>query len=37
MDEEWKATVERMVGKGANLSLAEQEAVIRYLADTYPK
>ncbi len=37
MDEEWKATVERMVGKGANLSLAEQGAVIRYLADTYPK
>jgi len=37
MEEEWKATVERMVSKGANLSLAEQEAVIRHLADTYPK
>lgn len=36
-EEEWKATVERMVGKGANLGSAEQEAVIRYLAETYPR
>jgi cytochrome c5 len=36
-EEEWKATVERMVSKGANLDSAEQEAVIRYLAETYPR
>jgi cytochrome c5 len=36
-EEEWKATVERMVGKGAMLSQAEQELVIQYLAETYPK
>ena len=36
-EEEWKATVERMVGKGAQLNEAEQELVIRYLAETYPK
>ena len=35
--EEWKASVERMVGKGAQLSQAEQELVIEYLAETYPK
>jgi cytochrome c5 len=35
--EEWKATVERMVGKGAQLNQAEQEVVIQYLAETYPK
>jgi len=34
---DWKATVERMVGKGAKLNPAEQEAVIKYLALTYPK
>jgi cytochrome c5 len=34
---EWKATVERMVGKGAALSAQEIEAVVRYLAQTYPK
>jgi cytochrome c5 len=34
---EWKATVERMVGKGAQLSQAEQEAVIQYLTEMYPK
>ena len=33
---EWKATVERMVGKGAKLNPAEQEAVIKSLAATYP-
>jgi len=36
-EEEWKASVERMVGKGAQLSQAEQELVIGYLAETYPK
>ena len=30
--EEWRATVERMVDLGARLSKAEQEAVIEYLA-----
>ena len=36
-EEEWKATVERMVGKGAQLNEAERELVIKYLAETYPK
>jgi len=36
-EEEWKATVDRMVGKGAQLDQAEQTLVIRYLAETYPK
>ena len=36
-EEEWKATVERMVGKGAQLNQAEQELVIQYLTETYPK
>ena len=36
-EEEWKATVERMVEKGAELALAEQELVIMHLAETYPK
>jgi cytochrome c5 len=36
-EEEWKATVERMVGKGAELNEAEQELVIQYLAEMYPK
>ena len=36
-EEEWKATVERMVGKGAQLNEAEREVVIQYLAETYPK
>ena len=34
--EEWKATVEKMVGKGAELDASEQEILIEYLADTYP-
>ena len=34
-EEEWKVTVERMVGKGTQLSQAEQELVIQYLAETY--
>ena len=36
-EEEWKATVERMVGKGAQLNQAEQELLIKYLTETYPK
>ena len=36
-EEEWKATVERMVTLGAQLNQAEQELVIQYLAETYPK
>ncbi len=36
-EEEWKATVERMVGKGAQLSQTEQELVIQYLTETYPQ
>ena len=36
-EEEWKATVERMVGKGAELDEAEQELLIKYLAETYPQ
>jgi mono/diheme cytochrome c family protein len=36
-EEEWRTTVERMVGKGANLNSAEQEAVIQFLTETYPK
>jgi cytochrome c5 len=34
-EEGWKATVQRMVGKGAQLSQAEQEVVVQYLAETY--
>lgn len=36
-EEEWKATVDRMMGKGAQLGQAEQTLVIQYLAETYPK
>jgi cytochrome c5 len=36
-EEEWKATVERMVGKGAQLDQTEQELVIKYLTETYPQ
>ena len=36
-EEEWKATVERMVGKGAQLDQAEQALVIKYLTETFPK
>jgi cytochrome c5 len=32
---EWKTTVDRMVGKGAKLNQAEQETLIKYLAETY--
>jgi phage FluMu protein Com len=34
--EEWKTTVDRMVNKGADLDMVEQEILIRYLAETYP-
>lgn len=33
----WKTTVERMVAKGAQLTQAEQDAVVEYLAKTYPQ
>ena len=33
---EWTSTVQRMVGKGADLTPDEQAAVIEYLAETYP-
>jgi cytochrome c5 len=33
-EEEWKTTVERMVGKGAQLDQTEQELVIKYLTET---
>ena len=36
-EEEWKATVERMVGKGTQLSQAEQELVVQHLAEAYPE
>lgn len=35
--EEWRATVESMVSKGADLSSEEQERVIGHLAEEYPK
>ena len=34
--EEWKTTVERMIGKGANLAEDEKEFLIQYLAESYP-
>jgi cytochrome c5 len=34
---EWQATVERMVASGAQLNQTQQELVIKYLAETYPK
>ncbi len=34
--EEWKTTIERMVNKGADLDMDEQEILINYLAETYP-
>ena len=36
-EEEWEATVKRMVEKGAVLSQADQELIIQYLAETYPR
>jgi hypothetical protein len=35
--EEWTTTVERMVGKGANLNSEEQGIVIDYLSANYAK
>jgi cytochrome c5 len=35
--EGWKATVERMVGKGTVLNQEEQELVITYLTEAYPQ
>jgi hypothetical protein len=35
--DEWKATVERMVAKGAKLDEAEQTAVNAFLTEAYPK
>ena len=36
-DKGWKATVKRMVSKGAQLNATEQEKAVQYLAETYPK
>ena len=33
----WQSTVERMIGKGAQLSDAEKAAVVEYLAEAYPE
>jgi hypothetical protein len=33
----WQSTVERMIGKGAQLTDAEKAAVIDYLAEAYPE
>jgi hypothetical protein len=35
--DEWKTTVERMIGHGASLNADEEAGVIKYLAATYPK
>jgi hypothetical protein len=35
-DEQWAATIERMIGKGAKLTAEEQLAVVEYLAKAYP-
>ena len=34
--DQWTTTVERMVGKGAQLDAQEQQTLIDYLAQTYP-
>ena len=34
--EEWTTTVDRMIGKGAQLDAVERETLIQYLAQTYP-
>jgi cytochrome c5 len=36
-EEEWKTTVERMVGHGAQLSEEEQALVVQHLAEAYPE
>lgn len=33
----WKSTVERMIGKGAQLNDAEKAAVIDHLTEAYPE
>jgi cytochrome c-type biogenesis protein CcmH/NrfF len=33
----WQSTVERMIGKGAELNDAEKAAVIDYLTEAYPE
>ena len=33
----WQSTVERMIGKGAQLNDAEKAAVIDYLSEAYPE
>jgi cytochrome c5 len=34
--DKWQTTVERMIGKGAELSTSEAQTLIDYLAQTYP-
>jgi cytochrome c5 len=34
--DQWTTTVERMVGKGAQLDAQEKQTLIDYLAQTYP-
>ncbi|MDY7040690.1 MAG: hypothetical protein SVX38_07495 [Chloroflexota bacterium] len=36
-EDEWKATVENMVARGAQLNEEEQKLLIEYLAEMYPK
>jgi cytochrome c5 len=33
----WTQTVQRMISKGAVLNSLEEQAVIKYLSDTYPQ
>ncbi len=33
---EWKVTVDRMISNGAQLSPAEEQVLVPYLAQTYP-
>jgi mono/diheme cytochrome c family protein len=33
--DQWKVTVDRMIGKGAQLSPAEEQTLVNYLAQTY--
>jgi hypothetical protein len=35
--DEWKTTVSRMMGKGAQLTSEEETVLLDYLAKTYPK
>jgi cytochrome c5 len=35
--DEWAKTVQRMISNGAVLTSDEQQAVIKYLSETYPK